>query len=123
MKMRWVRGVLYAVVIPLVVFVPRSFPNETACPYSILLVPKYIGEEIGIIKRKNQPVVLYGGVCSTYIGLPLVYISDIYDVKPARVSILLLVLNILIIVALFEALIFLGFKIAKSKYIKNNKAI
>jgi len=121
MGMKWMRGIIYGLAISLAIVFPRTPPNETICPYSIFLAPKYIGEKIGIIEKKDKLVVMHNGVCSSYFGIPFIYMADIYDVKPVYVSLTRLTLNLLIVFVLIETLIFGWSKIEKSR--KINKSI
>ncbi len=105
MRIRIIRSIVYAVVIFIGASTPRAPGKEVACAYSAFLAPIYIGEEIGILERNNQTNKI-GEICSIYLGFPIIYISDIYDVWPPQVSIPRLILNILVLSLVAESMIF-----------------
>jgi hypothetical protein len=106
MRKSWVRGILYGMAISLAIGMPRNPPNETTCPYSVYLAPKYIGKKIGIVEGNNQEIVIRERVCSIYLGFPFVYVSDIYDVRPTYVSLTRMSLNLILLFIVIEVFIF-----------------
>jgi len=107
-RLALVRGILYGVAIAFAVAFPHKPPGEKICQQTAFLAPQYIGERLELIDQEDGPVVYHGGVCNTYFGFPLVYIADIYDAKPAYVSLTRLAFNIAIFCVTIETLIFLA---------------
>ena len=100
-----IRVLLYSLLVSIAVCVPRM-NSEISCEYNIKHPFVYIGKHVGVLED-DTPKVMENGVCNTYIGAPMIYISDLYDLN-AVVSIKRLFLNIVSVSVFIEIALLLA---------------
>ncbi len=111
-RLNLLRAILYGATITIVTVLPRSPAGEMTCQDSVFLAPIYIGEEVGVFAREDNPIAVEQ-LCDRYFGFPIVYIADLYDVKPAYVSFTRLILNWLIVTVVLEFIIYAASSFSK----------